>query len=39
LSQLRAVDRKRLVRKPGTVSLKTASLASAILVEMFARQR
>jgi mRNA interferase MazF len=37
LDQLRAVDRKRLVRKLGSVSAKTAQTVSAVLVEMFTR--
>jgi mRNA interferase MazF len=39
LDQLRAVDRQRLVRKLGRISPKTASTVSAVLVEMFTRQR
>ena len=37
LDQLRAIDRTRLVRKLGTISAATGSLASDILVEMFRR--
>jgi mRNA interferase MazF len=37
LDQLRAVDRQRLVRRLGTVSPKTATEVSDILVEMFTR--
>ncbi len=37
LDQVRAVDRRRLVRKLGTVSSKTAQSLSAVLIEMFAR--
>ena len=39
LDQLRAVDRKRLVRKLGRVSSKTAETVSTALVELFARQK
>jgi mRNA interferase MazF len=39
LDQLRAVDRQRLVRRLGRVSSKTAETVSAVLVEMFARQK
>ena len=35
---LRAVDRQRLVRKPGTVQTKTAEAVSSVLVEMFTRE-
>lgn len=38
VDQLRAVDRQRLGRRLGTVSLKTAQAVSAILVEMFTRR-
>jgi mRNA interferase MazF len=38
LDQLRAVDRQRLVRKLGTVSLRTATTVSTTLAEMFARE-
>ena len=37
LDQLRAVDRQRLVRKLGTVPVKTTHAVSALLVEMFTR--
>lgn len=37
LDQIRAVDRKRLVRKLGTAPTKTAQAVSAALVEMFTR--
>ncbi len=37
LDQIRAVDRDRLVRKLGTVSIRTAEAVSATLVEMFVR--
>jgi mRNA interferase MazF len=37
LDQLRAVDRRRLVRKLGTVSADTAQAAAATLLEMFRR--
>jgi mRNA interferase MazF len=39
LDQIRAVDRQRLVRKMGKTSLRTGQAVSAVLVEMFARQR
>jgi mRNA interferase MazF len=39
LDQLRAVDRKRLVRKLGRISSKTADNVSTVLVEMFAREK
>jgi mRNA interferase MazF len=39
LDQLRAVDRHRLVRKLGKVSLVTAEAVSAVLIEMFARHK
>ena len=39
LDQLRAIDRQRLVRKLGRISPKTAASISAVLVEMFARQK
>jgi mRNA interferase MazF len=39
LDQLRAVDRKRLVRKLGRISSKTADTVSTVLVEMFAREK
>ena len=38
LDQLRAIDRQRLVRKLGSISLKTATAVSTVLVEMFTRQ-
>jgi len=38
LDQLRAVDRLRLVRRPGKVSANTALVVSSALVEMFTRQ-
>jgi mRNA interferase MazF len=38
LDQLRAVDRERLVRKLGTISLVAAQRVSAVLLEMFSRQ-
>ena len=38
VDQLRAVDRQRLVRKLGTVSVKTAQAVSGVLVEMFTRK-
>jgi mRNA interferase MazF len=38
LDQIRAVDRRRLVRKLGRVSARTAQAVSAVLVEMFIRQ-
>ena len=38
LDQLRAVDRERLVRKLGTISLSAAQQVSAVLLEMFSRQ-
>lgn len=38
LDQLRAVDRQRLVRKLGRISVRTATEVSAVLVEMFARE-
>ncbi len=37
LDQLRAVDRRRLVRMLGAVSAKTAQEVSVTLLEMFAR--
>jgi len=37
LDQLRAVDRGRLMRKLGTVSVGTAQAVSATLLEMFSR--
>lgn len=37
LDQLRAVDKRRLVRKLGTLSASAAQQASAVLLEMFAR--
>ena len=38
LDQLRAIDRKRLVRKLGRISPKIAAAVSTVLVEMFIRQ-
>jgi len=38
LDQLRAVDRQRLRRKLGRVSVTTAEAVSNVLTEMFARQ-
>ena len=37
LDQLRAVDKRRMVRKLGTVSPGTAQQASSVLLEMFSR--
>jgi len=37
LDQLRAVDRRRLVRRLGAVPTKTAREVSSLLVEMFVR--
>ena len=37
LDQLRAVDRQRLVRRLGTVSISTARAVSTTLIEMFSR--
>jgi len=37
LDQLRAVDRQRLVRKLGVVSVSTAEAVSATVLEMFSR--
>jgi len=37
MDQLRAVDRQRLVRKLGAVSVGTAQQVSSVLVEMFSR--
>jgi mRNA interferase MazF len=37
LDQLRALDRKRLVRKLGTIQSSTAQAASDTLLEMFSR--
>jgi mRNA interferase MazF len=37
LDQIRAVDRKRLVRKLGAAPAKTAQAVASVLVEMFAR--
>ena len=39
LDQVRAIDRQRLVRKLGRISPKTAASVSAVLVEMFTRQK
>ena len=39
LDQLRAVDRRRLVRKLGRIPPKTAVAVSTVLVEMFTRQK
>ena len=39
LDQLRAIDRQRLVRKLGRISPRTAAAVSAVLVEMFTRQK
>jgi mRNA interferase MazF len=39
LDQLRAVDRQRLVRKLGSISSKAAETVSALLVEMFTREK
>jgi mRNA interferase MazF len=38
VDQLRAVDRKRLVRRLGTIAASTAHAATATLAEMFARE-
>jgi|SRR6267142_69998 len=38
LDQLRAVDRKRLVRKLGKISENSAQAAAATLIEMFRRE-
>jgi mRNA interferase MazF len=38
LDQLRAIDRKRLVRKLGKITPKTATSVSSVLVEMFIRK-
>jgi hypothetical protein len=35
LDQLRAVDRTRLVKKPGKLPAKTVEAASGVLLEMF----
>jgi mRNA interferase MazF len=37
LDQIRAVDRRRMVRKLGTAPAKTAETVSSVLVEMFKR--
>jgi mRNA interferase MazF len=37
LDQIRAVDRKRLVRKLGTAPTKTAQAVSSVLMEIFTR--
>jgi mRNA interferase MazF len=37
LDQLRAVDRQRLVKRLGSISIKTAQSVSRVLVEMFVR--
>ena len=37
LDQLRAIDRKRLVRRVGTIPANTAQAASDTLLEMFSR--
>lgn len=37
LDQLRSVDRQRLVKRLGSVSIKTAQSVSRVLVEMFVR--
>jgi mRNA interferase MazF len=37
LDQIRAVDRRRLVRRIGKASSETARAVSAVLIEMFAR--
>jgi mRNA interferase MazF len=37
VDQLRAVDRRRLLRKLGRASSHTASAVSAVLIEMFTR--
>jgi len=37
LDQLRAVDRRRLIRKLGVVAVNTAQAVSATLIEMFSR--
>ena len=39
LDQLRAIDRQRLARKLGRISSKTATAISAVLIEMFTRQK
>jgi mRNA interferase MazF len=39
LDQIRAVDRQRLVRKAGRISLPTAETVAGVLVEMFARKK
>ena len=38
LDQIRAVDRKRLLRKLGTAPARTAQAVSSVLVEMFTRR-
>jgi mRNA interferase MazF len=38
LDQIRSVARQRLVRKLGSVSLKTGQIVSVVLVEMFGRE-
>jgi len=38
IDQLRALDERRLVRRLGRVSAKTAKAVSAVLVEMFTHQ-
>ena len=39
LDLLRAIDRQRLIRKLGRIAPRTAAALSAVLVEMFTRQR
>jgi mRNA interferase MazF len=39
LDQIRSVDRQRLIQKLGTVTVKAADAVSAVLVEMFMRDR
>jgi mRNA interferase MazF len=38
LDQIRAVDRQRLIRKLGSLPVKTRRAVSAVLVEMFTRR-
>jgi mRNA interferase MazF len=37
VDQLRAIDRQRLVRRPGVITSRAAHEVSSVLVEMFVR--
>jgi mRNA interferase MazF len=37
VDQLRAIDRQRLVRRPGVITSRAAQEVSSVLVEMFVR--